>query len=154
MKKKFKTPPESETIMTEIVFPNDTNPMGIIQGGRIVQLMDTACAICAQTHAGKIAVTASIDEVSFKNPAKLGDILTIKAKITRSFKTSMEIHAEVWAKSLPQLTLFQTNDAYFTFVAIDHDAKPSPVIEVKPLSKEEKLAFTSALKRRKKRIKN
>lgn len=70
--------------MTEVVFKNDINPMGIVQGGRIIQLMDIVCVICAQTHSERIAITASIDKVSFKHPAKLDDTPMIKAKITPS----------------------------------------------------------------------
>lgn len=91
MKQKIKTPKHSETIMTEVVCPNDTNPMGILQGGRLVQWMDIASAVCTQNHAEHICVTASIDSVKFKSPAKVGDIITIKARITRSFNSSMEI---------------------------------------------------------------
>jgi acyl-CoA hydrolase len=149
---KIKTPDDSKTTMTEVVFPNDTNPMGIVQGGRIIQLMDIACAITAQTHSGKIAVTASIDKVSFKQPARLGDILTIKAKITRAFNTSMEIHVEVWSKRLPEMKPIQTNDAYFVFVALDEKAKPAAVMPVKPTTTEEKEQYIQALKRRKNRI--
>ncbi len=153
MSKKVKVPADSETIMTEVVFPNDTNPMGIVQGGRIIQLMDIACAVCAQTHSGKIAVTASIDKVSFIRPAKLGDILTIKAKITRAFNTSMEIYAQVWAKRLPEMKTFSTNEAYFTFVALDNQAKPTKVIPLKPLSPIEKEQHRKALIRKTNRIK-
>ncbi|MBK7816171.1 MAG: hypothetical protein IPJ60_00645 [Sphingobacteriaceae bacterium] len=86
--------------MTEIVCPNDTNPMGILQGGRLVQWMDIASAVCAQNHSEHICVTASIDSVKFKSPAKVGDIITIKARITRAFNSSMEIFVQAWAKKL------------------------------------------------------
>lgn len=148
----IKTPEDSKTTMTEVVFPNDTNPVGIVQGGRIIQLMDIACAITAQTHSGRIAVTAFIDKVSFKQPARLGDILMIKAKITRAFTTSMEIYAEVWSKRLPEMKPSMTNNAYFVFVALDDKAKPTAVIPVKPVTSEEKKQFKDALKRRKDRI--
>jgi acyl-CoA hydrolase len=95
-----KTPKESETIMTEVVCPNDTNPMGILQGGRLVQWMDIASAVCAQNHAEHICVTVSIDKVKFKLPAKAGDIITIKARITRSFNSSMEIFVQAWTKKI------------------------------------------------------
>lgn len=148
----IKTPEDSKTTMTEVVFPNDTNPMGIVQGGRIIQLMDIACAICAQTHSGKIAVTASIDKVSFKQPARLGDILMITAKITRTFNSSMEVYAQVWSKRLPDMKPFQTNDAYFVFVALDDKAKPTTVMPVNPTTLSEKEQYKEALKRRKNRI--
>jgi len=149
--KKAKHPKYSETMMTEVVFPNDTNPMGIVQGGRIIQLMDIACAICAQTHSGRIAVTASIDKVSFKHPARLGDILMINATITRAFTTSMEIFAEVKSKRLPDLKPRVTSEAYFTFVALDENARPAAVIPVAPVTAAEKKYYKEALQRKKNR---
>jgi acyl-CoA hydrolase len=146
-----KSPSESETIMTEIIFPNDTNPMGIVQGGRVVQLMDIASAVCAQVHSGRIAVTASIDQVHFKQPAKLGDVLTIRARITRVFNTSMEIYAEVTAKRLPDMKPFLTNYAYFTFVALDEQQKPVTINPVKPSTSFDKITYRKALYRKRKR---
>lgn len=146
--KQVKHPKDSQTTMTEVVFPNDTNPMGIVQGGRIVQLMDIACAICAQTHSERIAVTASIDKVSFKHPARIGDILMIKATITRAFSTSMEIFAEVRSKRLPDLKPRVTSEAYFTFVALDENARPVAVNGIEPITKAEKNQYKEALKRK------
>lgn len=150
MQPNYKTPQESETTMTEIIFPNDTNPMGIVQGGRIVQLMDIACAVSAQVHSGRIAVTASINNINFNDKAILGDVLTIKARITRVFTSSMEIYVEVWAKRLPLMQPFLTNSAYFTFVALDDDQKPAKIIPVKPVTAMDKIRFREALSRRKK----
>lgn len=144
----MKTSKNSEVIMTEIVFPNDTNPMGILQGGRLMHWMDIASAVCAQTHSEKIAVTVSIDKVYFKHPVHLGDMLTIKAKITRVFKTSMEIYVEVWARKVKTSKVFLTNHAYFTFVAIDDNAKPIPIPPIKAVTPEEKKQYISALKRK------
>ena len=79
----YKAPAISETVKTEVVCPNDTNPMGMLQGGRLVQWMDIAAAVCAEIHAEKICVTAMINKVDFKHPAFVGDIITIRAKITR-----------------------------------------------------------------------
>ncbi|MDP2385762.1 MAG: acyl-CoA thioesterase [Bacteroidota bacterium] len=151
--KKIKTSKKSETIMTEIVCPNDTNPMGILQGGKLVQWMDIASAICAQNHAEHICVTASIDSVKFKTPAKVGDIITIKAKMTRSFNSSMEIFVQAWAKKILSQKAYLINEAYFTFVAIDDNAKPTSVPEIKPLSEVEKKEYANALKRKNDRIK-
>jgi acyl-CoA hydrolase len=149
--KTIKTPSDSETIMTEIVFPNDTNPMGILQGGRLMHWMDIASAVCAQIHAENITVTASIDKVYFKRPLYLGDILTIKAKITRAFKTSMEIYVEVWAQSVKKTERQLTNHAYFTFVAIDESAVPTMVPAIKTVSSEERKQYLNALKRKNER---
>lgn len=143
-----KSPAASETIMTEVVYPNDANPMGMLQGGRLVQWMDTASAICAQTHAGRIAVTASIDKVQFKNPAKVGDIISINAKVTRAFEKSMEVHVRAWSRKVISGEVFAVSEAYFIFVALDDNANPAPVPKLRPESSEEKTNYKNALQRR------
>lgn len=144
----MKTPKDSEVIMTEIVFPNDTNPMGILQGGRLMHWMDIASAVCAQTHSERIAITVSIDNVHFRHPVYLGDMLTIKAKITRVFNTSMEIYVEAWARKVKNSKRFLTNQAYFTFVAVDDNALPVKIKPIKPITSVEKKQFESALIRK------
>jgi acyl-CoA hydrolase len=149
-----KTPKHSQTIMTEVVFPNDTNPMGMLQGGRMVQWMDIASAVCAQNHAERICVTASIDVVKFKAAAKVGDIITIKAKITRSFNSSMEIFVQAWAKKVISQKAYLINEAFFTFVALDENAVPTVVPKVLPTTDEEKREYTKADERKMARILN
>lgn len=149
---KGKKPKDSETIMTEVVCPNDTNPMGILQGGRLVQWMDIASAVSAQNHAAHICVTASIDTVKFKAPAKVGDIITIKAKLTRAFTSSMEIKVQAWAKKVISQKAYLINEAYFTFVAIDDYANPAPISPIKPETADEKREYVAADKRRKLRL--
>ncbi len=139
--------------MTEVVCPNDTNPMGILQGGRLVQWMDIASAVCAQNHAGHICVTASIDSVSFKAPANVGDIITIKAKMTRAFSSSMEIFVQAWAKKVISQKAYLINEAYFTFVALDDYANPTEIPLLKPATEHEKKEFANALKRKTIRVK-
>ena len=143
-----KAPGDSETVTTQVVFPNDTNPMRMLQGGRLVQWMDTASAVCAQTHAERIAVTVSLDKVSFRNPAKIGDIITIKAKITRAFESSMEIFVQAWARKVLSREIYPINEAYFTFVALDDNAHPVHVPKVKPVTAEEKTHYKQALARK------
>jgi acyl-CoA hydrolase len=150
---KVKKPKDSETTMTEVVCPNDTNPMLLLQGGRLVQWMDIASAVCAQNHSEHICVTASIDSVKFRAPAKVGDIITIKAKITRAFTSSMEIFVQAWAKNVLTQKSHLINDAYFTFVALDKDARPTPVNGVKPSTEIEKKEYVNAEKRKAARIK-
>jgi len=141
---KAKTPLFSETIKTEVVCPNDTNPMGILQGGRLVQWMDIAAAVCAQTHAEGICVTASIDTVRFFHSAKVGDILTIRAKITRAFNTSMEIMVEASVRNVFNATPKRLSHAYFTFVAIDEHAKKKTVPQVAIQSQEDERNYQQA----------
>jgi acyl-CoA hydrolase len=150
---KAKAPKHSETIMTQIVFPNDTNPMGILQGGRLVHWLDTAAAICSQNHAEHICVTASIDSVKFKAPAKVGDIITIKAKVTRAFTSSMEIFVQAWAKKVLTQKEYLINEAYFTFVAIDDNANPTQVPGLKPSTDKEKIEYQLAEERKLARLK-
>jgi acyl-CoA hydrolase len=142
--KALKTPADSAVTMTEVVFPNDTNPLGILRGGKILDWMDTASAICAQTHANRIAVTASIDQVSFRKPAKLGDIITLKACVTRAFHTSMEVYVEAWARRIPHGDHFLCNESYYTFVALDEHARPVEVEGLAPVTESEKKKYAEA----------
>lgn len=143
----------SAAIKMEVVCPNDTNPMGILQGGKMVQWMDLTSAICAQNHAGCISVTASIDSVSFKTSAQIGDIITIESRVTRSFNTSMEIRTLAWKKNINMKERILINEAYFTFVAISIDGRPLRVADLKPQTAEEKRLYADAGKRKNKRIK-
>jgi acyl-CoA hydrolase len=146
-----KNPSESEIITTQVVFPNDTNPMGMLHGGKLIQWMDNAAAVCAQTHAERIAVTVALDQVLFRNPAKTGDIITIKAKITRAFNSSMEIFVKAWARRVLSKEKYLINEAYFTFVAIDDIGTPVQVPRVIPVTDEEKTLFDESLTRKKNR---
>ena len=143
-----KTPAESEITMTMVVYPNDTNPMGMLQGGRLVQWMDTASAVCAQTHAERIAATVSLNKMLFRKPAKTGDIITIKAKITRAFTSSMEIFVQAWARKVLNRETYLINEAYFTFVALDDKEHPVMVPKVRPETEEEQYQFEHALIRK------
>ncbi len=134
--------------MTEVVYPNDTNPMGMLNGGKLVQWMDTASAVCAQTHAERIAATVSLDKVVFKSPARIGDIITIKARITRAFNSSMEIFVQAWSRKVLSRETKLINEAYFSFVALDEQAKPIVIPKVKPGTAEEKLHYRQALVRK------
>ncbi len=143
-----KTPTDSEILMTEVVYPNDANPMGMLQGGKLLQWMDTASAVCAQTHAECIAVTVSIDKVALKHPAKVGDIVTIKAKMTRAFETSMEIFVEAWTRKVICRDTHLISQAFFTFVALDDNSNPTQIPKLAPITKEEKTQYKEALQRK------
>jgi acyl-CoA hydrolase len=147
-----KTPKESATVMTEIVLPNDTNSLHNLRGGKILHWMDIASAIAAGKHSNAVVVTASVDNVSFENPIKLGDVVTITAKVTRTFNTSMETHIEVWAENLPSQTRYKCNEAYYTFVALDSNGKPKTSTPLLPETETEKKMLDSALARRELRL--
>ena len=149
---KAKSAKTSFTIMNELVLPNDTNPLNSLMGGRLLHWMDIAAAISAQKHSNLIVVTASVDTVSFKHPIKLGDVVTLEAKVTRSFNTSMEVRLDVWAENVPSGTRVKSNEAYYTFVAVDKNGKTIPVPEVLAETEEEKVLFEGALRRRQLRL--
>ena len=147
-----KTAIESLTVMTELVLPNDTNTLFNLRGGKLLHWMDIAAAIAAQKHSNNIVVTASVDNVSFENPIKLGNVVTIEAKVTRAFNTSMETFIEVWAENLPEKTKIKANEAFYTFVALDGESKPTKVPPLIPQTMEEKEQFDKAKRRRELRL--
>ncbi len=152
MKSPAKAAQESFTVMNELVLPNDTNTLNNLMGGRLLHWMDIAAAISAQKHCNRIVVTASVDNVSFKHPIKLGDVVTIQAKVTRSFHTSLEVRLDVWAENIPSGTKLKSNEAYYTFVAVDQGGRTIPVPELVPESEDEKTLFEGALRRRQLRL--
>ncbi|WP_028297719.1 acyl-CoA thioesterase [Olivibacter sitiensis] len=143
---------ESYTIMNELVLPNDTNPLNNLMGGRLLHWMDIASAISAQKHCNNIVVTASVDNVSFRHPVKLGDVISIHAQVTRAFKTSVEVRMTVYAQNIPSGTKVKTNEAFYTFVAIDSNNQTIPVPELIPETDKEKQLYEDALKRRQLRL--
>ena len=142
----------SLTIMTEIVLPNDTNVFGNLMGGRLMYWMDIAAALASQKHCNAPVVTASVDNISFENPIKLGNAVHIEAKVTRAFNSSMEIHMKVWGEDMTQQFRYKSNEAYYTFVALDPNRKPRPVPAVIAETEEEKKLFDGALRRRQLRL--
>lgn len=147
-----KHPADSFTLMNEIVLPNDTNTLGNLMGGRLLHWMDICAAIAAQKHSHHIVVTASVDSVSFKESIRLGDVVTLKAYVSRAFNSSMEVFIEVYAENLPSGGRVKSNEAYYTFVALDGRNKPVAVPELIPQSEEEVVKFEGALRRRQVRL--
>ena len=149
---KAKTPKDSHTIMNELVLPNDTNTMNNLMGGRLLHWMDISAAIAAQKHCNRIVVTASVDNVSFKQPIKLGDVVSIESRVTRAFNTSVEVRLDVWAQNVPSGTSVKSNEAYYTFVALDADGQTMSVPKLEPQTPEEIVLYEGALRRRQLRL--
>lgn len=143
---------ESLVVMTELVLPNDTNTFGNLMGGRLMYWMDIAAALAAMKHCGAPVVTASVDNISFESPIKLGNVVHIEAKLTRAFNSSMEVHLNVWGEDAIQQYRYKSNQAYYTFVSLDPNGKPRNVNQVIPESEDEKKLFDGALRRRQLRL--
>ncbi|HYV91047.1 MAG TPA: acyl-CoA thioesterase [Chitinophagales bacterium] len=152
MEQKLRTPAQTETIMTQVVQPNDTNPVGSLHGGTLLYWMDECSAIAATKHSRAVVVTVSVDGVSFSKAIEIGSFVTIKAKVTRTFRTSMEVFIEVWAENIPKNTRMKSNEAYYTFVALSEIGHPIPVPEIHPETEEEKRLYDGAIRRRQVRL--
>ncbi|MGE5107320.1 MAG: acyl-CoA thioesterase [Sphingobacteriales bacterium] len=147
-----KKPSDSHVVMTELVLPNDTNTFGNLMGGRLMYWMDIAAALAAMKHCGTPVVTASVDNISFESPIKLGNAVHIEARVTRAFNSSMEVHMNVWGEDPMQQYKYKSNEAYYTFVALDPNGKPRQIPQLVPETADEKRLFEGALRRRQIRL--
>jgi acyl-CoA hydrolase len=145
---KAKTPLQSLTTNTEVVLPNDTNHVGNLFGGKLMQWLDLTAAIAAQRHCGRVVVTAAINHVSFDIPIKQNSIVTLEAKVSRAFSSSMEVFIDVYFENPSNGQKTKCNEAILTFVAIDQNGSPLPVPPITPETELEKTRFDGALRRR------
>ncbi|MDB5203724.1 MAG: acyl-CoA thioesterase [Ferruginibacter sp.] len=143
---------ESLVVMTELVLPNDTNNFGNLMGGRLMYWMDIAAALAAMKHCAAPVVTASVDNISFETPIKIGNVVHIEAKVTRAFNSSMEVHINVWGEDAIQQYRYKSNQAYYTFVALDPNGNPRKINTLVPETPEEIALFEAALRRRQIRL--
>lgn len=143
---------DSLVVMTELVLPNDTNTFGNLMGGRLMYWMDIAAALAAMKHCAGPVVTASVDNISFESPIRLGNAVHIQAQVTRAFTTSMEVHLRVWGEDAIQQFKYKSNEAYYTFVSLDPNGKPRKINRLVPASPEEQELFDGALRRRQLRL--
>ncbi len=143
---------DSQVITTQLVLPNDTNQLGNLLGGTLMHWIDIIAAIASQQHSGMVCVTASVDELSFHYPIKLGEIVTLQASVNRAFRTSMEVGVLVTAHGKHGQGRRRANTAYLTFVAIDAEGTPVPVPPVIPETADERRRYEEALNRRELRL--
>ncbi|HEY5124004.1 MAG TPA: acyl-CoA thioesterase [Ignavibacteria bacterium] len=149
-----KTVKESQTDMIELIQPNDTNILGNLMGGRLMHFIDIAAALAAARHCNNVAVTASVDNISFHHPIRIADIVRLKASVNRAFRTSMEVGVKVEVEDIKTSTITHSNSAYLTFVSINQaTGKPIEVPEIKPETPDEIRRFEQALHRREHRLK-
>lgn len=139
---------DSLTIMTEIVLPNDTNNLKNLFGGQLLSWMDRCAAISAHRHCGRIVVTASVNNVSFQRPIPEGAIVTLEARVSRTFNSSLEVFVDVFLEENIKGNRLRANEAIYTFVAVDQLGNPIQVPPVVPETEIEKKRFDGALRRR------
>jgi acyl-CoA hydrolase len=143
---------ESQVITTQLVLPNDTNSLGNLLGGTLMHWIDIAAGICAKRHSGRVCVTASVDELNFHYPIRLGEIVMLQASVNRAFTTSMEIGVVVTAQGESGEASRRANNAYLTFVALDGHGRPTPVPPVIAETGDEKRRYVEAQERRQLRL--
>ena len=146
MKSKF--PEESKTIQTDFVLPADTNSLNNLFGGELLARMDKVASIAAIKHSEEIVVTASINNVAFGEPVPNGSILTLEAKVSRAFNSSMEVFIDVWKQNKTDKKKVKVNEAIYTFVAVNQRGRPVKVPLIIPQSELEHKRYDAALRRR------
>ena len=143
-----KHPSESLTILTDLVLPSETNPLNNLFGGELLARMDRASSIAARRHSRRIVVTASVNHVAFNRAVPIGSVVTIEAKISRSFNSSMEIYIDVWIEDRESGQRNKANEGIYTFVAVDDTGRPVEVAPIIPETELEKQRFDAALRRK------
>jgi len=143
-----KTPEQSKTIMTDMVLPGETNPLNNLFGGELLARMDRAASISARRHSRRIVVTASVNHVAFNRAVPLGSVVTVEAKVSRAFNTSMEVFIDVWIEDRESGECIKANEAIYTFVAVNESGRPVKIDEIHPETDLEKERFKGALRRK------
>jgi len=139
---------DSQSEMTEVVLPNDTNPLGALLGGRLMHWIDLAGAMAAHRHSHQYAVTASIDHMDFWTPVHVGEIVVLRSSVNRVFTTSMEIGVKAWVENYISSEMRHVSSAYLTFVAVDAAGRHVKVPPVIPETEAERRRYEDAGRRR------
>jgi len=143
-----KNPSESLTVLTDLVLPSETNPLNNLFGGELLARMDRAASIAARRHSRRIVVTASVNHVAFNRAIPLGSVVTVEAKVSRAFTSSMEIFIDVWIEDRESGSRTKANEAIYTFVAVNETGNPVPVPAIEPETELEKSRYDAALRRK------
>jgi acyl-CoA hydrolase len=143
-----RTVASTQSEMTEIILPNDTNILGNLLGGRLMHFIDMTGAMAAFRHARTYVVTAAMDHIDFIQPVRLGDLLILKSSVNRAFTSSMEVGVKVWAENTRTGSLTHVASAYLVFVAVDEHGRVQKVPQLKPETPDELRRYEDALRRR------
>lgn len=139
---------DSQSELSEIILPNDANPLGALLGGRMMHWIDMAGALAAHRHSRQYVVTASIDHLDFLFPVRVGDLVILKSSVNRVFRTSMEVGVKAWVENYIADTIHHVSSAYLTFVAVNREGRHLAVPAVIPETGEEKRRYEDAGRRR------
>lgn len=145
---KARNPKDSLTVMTDMVLPSETNPLNNLFGGELLARMDRAASIAARRHSRRITVTASVNHVAFTRNVPVGSVVTVEAKVSRAFRTSMEIFIDVWVEDRLSGERIKANEGIYTFVAVDESGNPTAVPPLEPETELEKKRYEAALRRK------
>ena len=143
-----RTVASTQSEMTEIILPNDTNTLGNLLGGRLMHFIDLTGAMAAYRHARTHVVTAAMDHIDFIRPVRLGDLLTLKSSVNRAFTSSMEVGVKVWAENTRTGAVVHVASAYLVFVAVDEHGRLQKVPQLQPETPDEIRRYEDALRRR------
>jgi len=143
-----RTPSESLAVTTDMVLPGETNPIQNLFGGSLLARMDLIASISARRHSRRLVVTASVNHVAFQSPIPLGSVITLEAKVSRAFRTSMEVIIDVYIEDRESGERTLANDAIYTFVAVNDNGVPIEVPPIRPETEKEKKRFDAALRRK------
>ncbi len=144
---------ESETEMVQVVLPNDANPLGFILGGTVMHLVDIAAAVAAYRHTRELVVTAEVDGLQFLHPIKVGDLIVLKARVTATFHTSMEVEVHVYSEGTLTGERRLTSHAYLTFATVNREGRRVPVRPLLLETEEDRRVAAEATQRREERLK-
>jgi len=139
---------ETLSIATKVVLPNDTNTLDKLFGGQLLAWMDEIASVSAHRHCRRVVVTASVNNVVFKEPISNSAIVTIEAKVSRAFSSSMEVYIDVLVEDQLSGVKRKVNEAIYTFVAVDQNGGPIQVPELIPETEEEIKRYDGALRRK------
>jgi acyl-CoA hydrolase len=143
-----RTVASTQSEMTEVILPNDTNTLGNLLGGRLMHYIDVTGAIAAYRHSRTHVVTAAMDHIDFIQPVHVGDLLILKSSVNRAFNTSVEVGVKVWVEHPQTGSLLHVASAYLVFVAVDENGRRQRVPEVLPETPDEIRRYADALRRR------
>jgi acyl-CoA hydrolase len=144
----IKHPKDSRTLQTDLVLPNETNPLENMFGGELLARMDRVASIAARRHSRRIVVTAAVNHVAFNKTIPLGSVVSVEAALSRAFKTSMEVVIDVWIEDRESGVQSKANEAIYTFVAVDDSGIPVAIPQLEPETEQEQERYNAALRRK------